>query len=226
MGSEVSKPPQVISSYGLRSRSVNPPVSHPTDNAAAVNPPVSPPTDNAADTPMEEEDSLPPVTNPSKVTSNYRLRSREINPQGHGVTDKRKLAGDTWRLNTTKGAAKKARTADKNSHWLGDNGGHTRRHRDTPAPQEVKLDHDQPAPSQSTPGSQPEHYSPCPATPMDFCPAPTVKRPRGVELDFDEGNLSKASRVDPQLDDEMDLDCGTIYNQVADSGFIHSLSLV
>ena len=80
--------------------------------------------------------------------------------------------------------------------------------------------------SQSTPDSPLEDWPPCTVATPDFGPAPTTKRPRGVELDFDEGNLTKASRMEPQIDDEMDLDCGMIYNQVADSGFIHSLSLV
>ena len=59
---------------------------------------------------------------------------------------------------------------------------------------------------------------------MDFCPAPTTKRPRGVELDFDEGNLTKAGRVELPIDDDMDLDCEMLDTQVSDSGFIHSLS--
>ena len=177
---------------------------------------------------MESEDNgidcPPPIANPSKATSNYRLRSRDINPQGVEVNDKRKSTSDTWRHNTTKGPAKKARTADRNSHCVGDNGGQPRRHPATTTPREVTLGQDDSAPSQFTTGSQPEHCSPCPTTPMDFCPAPTTKRPRGVELDFDEGNLTKAGRVELPIDDDMDLDCEMLDTQVSDSGFIHSLS--
>ena len=48
---------------------------------------------------------------------------------------------------------------------------------------------------------------------MDFCAAPTIKRPRGGELDF-EGKLTKACRVELKdcrvelpSDDDMDLGC-------------------
>ena len=59
---------------------------------------------------------------------------------------------------------------------------------------------------------------------MDFCSAPTTKRPSGGELDFDEGNLIKAGRVELPSDDDMDLGCEMLDTQVVDSGFIHSLS--
>ena len=170
----------------------------------------------------------PPISKPHKVTTtaHYNLRSRNINPQAPKIPDNEKPLSTNLNPKPINRPTIDVGSADKNFHYTGEHSRPPRPGSATPPSQKVTFDQDTSPHSQSTPDSPVEDCQPCAVTPPGFGTAPTTKRPRGVEHDYDEGNLTKTSKVELTVDDEMDYDCDPPGIQVLDSGFIHSLSLV